>query len=1198
MTAYDTAAQAISGILGYWPLDETSGTSADDKVGSNDGTYVGTPTLNQPGAMGGQNGVQMNGTSHDLTIPINGYTGLTAISLFGWYQPIPGGTSGGAQAFRNNTSTGGTGWILNVAAAGTPFRINSNDGALPWYDDDRFSNAIGRFWCLTYDGTTARYWIDGELWGESAITTSVSSFSTNSPLHMGRNGSTASSYSAGIWAGVGIANRVIDASEVQTLYQAGKHSPYIDMVRAGTAVPSGAGSHVAATPTGARPGDRVIYLVSAKPDTLTAPSATNGYTVIKSGTGGTGSAGTDTGPVMGWLIAKDITDWNDTAPTVTFTGTGNSLVSRPLIYRPAPGYAWTDAIATDVGWAQSVSDTNTASPLSGTLPSFTNNPTAGDALAVHVTSSTDAGSSITWTNTATGLTLASEPRQTVAATSTGNDISAWDGGHYQLSGTASTALTISATIVGNANHSGLAWGVHLRQTPKAATTVVGSPAGPVTSVETALPGTVSVGTPGGSRFYIPASGSPAVTPTGYGAAWDTTASVTVRPMPTTPSNTALSTLGVAEAVTTNPYDVLVWAGVSDVLAPQMIDGYFVVNIGAQESNAAADDMLQCVVRVIQSDGSERGVLYAGTTQATVNPTVPADFLEFGTVSTLLLRTIRGTLSGVTAQTGDRLVVELGYRATNASATSRTGTLRVGDPTAGSDLPYVVTYDEVTNSGRCWIEFEQDMFNATVPADGSGSLTLSGSGTHSSVATASLALSAAGDSSASPAASASLSLSGAGSAATETGASASLTLSASGAGEVGASGAGSLTLTGAGDLSGTRDVSGSASIDLSGALTTSAPTDAAASLSLSGSGGPAASGSSTADLTLSGAGAGTATEVAVGAAALSLSGAGNASQARSGSASLLLTAVGSAPVPRSGTATLTLLFRTTTVVVGVVTAQGAGRVTIVDATVETSVAMRITILDPVVERAPTSITVVLSGGQAQTDVTFDIDGTDVYTVSADSNGMLGPTSLNLTATLGAAGTHTVTATQITDAGTITDSADFEVLRAPALYPQVIGLDAAPVLVAAALTTENGVQVRHWVLQDLLAEVDGGIGSYVFPHNPGTMTSPHLEHALNSRHSTASDGKAHIFEGGPFVKEWTFGGFCPSQEHQENIEAYRDLNRRFWVIDHRNRAWKVMFTNAEFEPRRRQNVNGVDTDWGSDFTVTATVFDQAHSIPEEA
>lgn len=48
-STYDAAIVATTGVVGYWPLNETSGTVAGDLVGSNPGAYIGGVTLGQTG---------------------------------------------------------------------------------------------------------------------------------------------------------------------------------------------------------------------------------------------------------------------------------------------------------------------------------------------------------------------------------------------------------------------------------------------------------------------------------------------------------------------------------------------------------------------------------------------------------------------------------------------------------------------------------------------------------------------------------------------------------------------------------------------------------------------------------------------------------------------------------------------------------------------------------------------------------------------------------------------------------------------------------------------------------------------------------------------------------------------------------------------------------------------------------------------
>lgn len=60
-----------SGLVSYWRLGESSGTEAVDLKGANPGTYKGTPTLAEPGAIVGDPNaaVKFNGTSHYIEVP-------------------------------------------------------------------------------------------------------------------------------------------------------------------------------------------------------------------------------------------------------------------------------------------------------------------------------------------------------------------------------------------------------------------------------------------------------------------------------------------------------------------------------------------------------------------------------------------------------------------------------------------------------------------------------------------------------------------------------------------------------------------------------------------------------------------------------------------------------------------------------------------------------------------------------------------------------------------------------------------------------------------------------------------------------------------------------------------------------------------------------------------------------------------------
>ncbi len=201
---------------------------------------------------------------------------------------------------------------------------------------------------------------------------------------------------------------------------------------------------------------------------------------------------------------------------------------------------------------------------------------------------------------------------------------------------------------------------------------------------------------GPTRFYLPSTGAAAISPT-QSSEWDFTTGFDRLKLVTTKINSASATKAAADTTATANRDALIRQYVSDGLEAQTISGTLKGRIRAQENATTANLRAQVIVRVLSNDGSTvRGTLYAGDlTTGTTNPTS-----EFA--ATLTNRQYpRGAsvaLSSVTAQAGDRLVVEIGYR--KHAALSTTGTLSFGD-NSGTDL----AEDETTTAANNpWIEF--------------------------------------------------------------------------------------------------------------------------------------------------------------------------------------------------------------------------------------------------------------------------------------------------------------------------------------------------------------------------------------------------------------------------------------------------------------------------------------------------------------
>lgn len=137
-------------------------------------------------------------------------------------------------------------------------------------------------------------------------------------------------------------------------------------------------------------------------------------------------------------------------------------------------------------------------------------------------------------------------------------------------------------------------------------------------------------------------------------------------------------IGVAETVATADYDVLLLRCVSAPLAADhAFSGTLDLVMGVQEASSSDADMAFYLhVFVTQGDTDNlRGTLLANYADPNTN--------EWGTTALGKSLSAVATLTAVSALAGDRIVVEIGYRARNTTTSSRTGTIWYGG--SGSDL---------------------------------------------------------------------------------------------------------------------------------------------------------------------------------------------------------------------------------------------------------------------------------------------------------------------------------------------------------------------------------------------------------------------------------------------------------------------------------------------------------------------------------
>ncbi len=110
-----SGADLTTGLVGRWKLDEASGTTAIDSIGSNNGTHVNSPSYLVPGKIG-TSAIQYVKTSSQYT-NVDGFTNnLTDFTVCAWFKPQTIGT-GNYQRIVDKMYTDGF-WMGHDGGAG------------------------------------------------------------------------------------------------------------------------------------------------------------------------------------------------------------------------------------------------------------------------------------------------------------------------------------------------------------------------------------------------------------------------------------------------------------------------------------------------------------------------------------------------------------------------------------------------------------------------------------------------------------------------------------------------------------------------------------------------------------------------------------------------------------------------------------------------------------------------------------------------------------------------------------------------------------------------------------------------------------------------------------------------------------------------------------------------------------------------
>lgn len=226
---YDDVILATSGLVAYWPLDEASGTTANDAVGSNDGTLQNTPTLGvaiTPITAGDVGMTFASASSEHVTVPDNAawHWGTGDWSVEMWLKRN-GDPSGDEYLIsQGSPGSGGTGFHWQFDGGGGSFMESQIDtvaivSAGTSITDDAWHHAV-----VTHDRDgNGNWYVDGSAANLSGTPTNISSKSaynvTNTgTLYIARRG--LGNYWNGGIAKVALYNVALSAATVSAHYAA------------------------------------------------------------------------------------------------------------------------------------------------------------------------------------------------------------------------------------------------------------------------------------------------------------------------------------------------------------------------------------------------------------------------------------------------------------------------------------------------------------------------------------------------------------------------------------------------------------------------------------------------------------------------------------------------------------------------------------------------------------------------------------------------------------------------------------------------------------------------------------------------------------------------------------------------------------------------------------------------------------------
>lgn len=225
--------------MGFWPLNETSGTTAYDIVGGYNGTYTGGCTLGKPGPTNSIFGASsraalFDGSSGYVDIPEGPFNLTGSMTAIAWVDVMS------VPAFAGLFGHGDASWRMSVNTSGEP---GADDGSAPADATSAIGINDGNWHMVAYTYTgvvnqanNGSLYVDGTLVANNTITTTPPGDSFDVWIGGSPDYGTGRLLNAKI-ANAAIYSQALSANQVQELYAGMYAGPlYLSATRSGSSI--------------------------------------------------------------------------------------------------------------------------------------------------------------------------------------------------------------------------------------------------------------------------------------------------------------------------------------------------------------------------------------------------------------------------------------------------------------------------------------------------------------------------------------------------------------------------------------------------------------------------------------------------------------------------------------------------------------------------------------------------------------------------------------------------------------------------------------------------------------------------------------------------------------------------------------------------------------------------------------------------